>query len=248
MLTLARVPDAIFEHPRLAAIYDALDPDRSDLDVYADIAHELGAHRVVDLGCGTGTLALLLAQSGVEVIGLDPANASLEVARAKPGADRVRWIHGDATALPAAQVDLATMTGNVAQAIVEPAAWAATLHRVHDALRPGGFLVFETRDPARCSWLAWNRTDSYAVTDIPNVGPVEHWVDVTDVSLPLVSFRWTYVFAVDGMILTSDSTLRFREREEVEAALTEHGYAVTELRDAPDRPGREHVFFAQRPD
>jgi hypothetical protein len=120
--------------------------------------------------------------------------------------------------------------------------------RHHDALRPGGFVVFETRDPARCSWLAWNRTSSYAVTDIPDVGPVEHWVDVTDVSLPLVSFRWTYVFAVDGMILTSDSTLRFREREEVEAALTEHGYAVTELRDAPDRPGREHVFFAQRLD
>jgi ubiquinone/menaquinone biosynthesis C-methylase UbiE len=97
-LTLARVPDAIFEHPRLAAVYDALDPDRGDLDAYADIARELDAHRVVDVGCGTGTLALLLAQRGVEVIGLDPANASLEVARAKPGADHVRWIHGDATA------------------------------------------------------------------------------------------------------------------------------------------------------
>jgi hypothetical protein len=29
------VPDPIFQHPRLVAIYDALDPDRSDLDVYA---------------------------------------------------------------------------------------------------------------------------------------------------------------------------------------------------------------------
>jgi hypothetical protein len=67
---------------------------------------------------------------------------------------------------------------------------------------------------------------------------------VTDVSGPLVTFRWTYVFASDGAVLTSDSTLRFRERAEVEAALVASGYVVDEVRDAPDRPGREFVFFA----
>lgn len=244
---LAGVPDAIFDHPRLAAIYDALDPDRGDLDVYADIAGELGARHVLDVGCGTGTFALLLLRRGVEVIGLDPAKGSLDVARAKPEADQVQWIHGDALALPTVQVDLATMTGNVAQAIVAPTAWAATLRAVYEVLRPGGYLVFETRDPAYRGWLEWNRVDSYAVTDIPGVGPVEHWVEVTDVSLPLVSFRWTYVFAADGAVLTSSSTLRFRGREEVEAALTMHGYSIIEVREAPDRPGREFVFIAQRP-
>lgn len=52
------MPDEIFEHPRLVAIYDALDPDRRDLDVYAAIAGELGVRRVLDVGCGTGTFAL----------------------------------------------------------------------------------------------------------------------------------------------------------------------------------------------
>jgi hypothetical protein len=49
-------------------------------------------------------------------------------------------------------------------------------------------------------------------------------------------------------VLTSDSTLRFRARDEVEATLIEQGYVVDEVRDAPDRPGRELVFFASRPD
>jgi len=37
--------DDIFEHPRLVGIYDALDPDRSDLEVYVDMVDELGADR-----------------------------------------------------------------------------------------------------------------------------------------------------------------------------------------------------------
>jgi hypothetical protein len=45
-----------------------------------------------------------------------------------------------------------------------------------------------------------------------------------------------------------DSTLRFREREEVEAALVARGYVVDDFRGAPDRPGRELVFFARRPE
>jgi hypothetical protein len=80
------------------------------------------------------------------------------------------------------------------------------------------------------------------------VGTVESWVEVRDVSVALVTFRGTWVFASDGQMLTSDSTLRFRERDEVEAALVGNGYAVDDGRDAPDRPGRESVFFARRPD
>jgi SAM-dependent methyltransferase len=235
-----------FEQPRLAAIYDALEADRTDLDVYASIAEELGARRVLDVGCGTGTFAILLAGRGLEVTGVDPALASLDVARAKPGGDRVRWIHGDATSLPPLQVELATMTGNVAQAIVEPADWKATLCGIRDALRPDGHLVFETRDPAYRAWEEWNREASYGLTEIDGVGTVESWHDLTEVKDALVSFRSTTVFASDGEVVTSDSTLRFREREEVEADLAACGYVVEEVRGAPDRPGRELVFFARR--
>ncbi|MFI8952332.1 class I SAM-dependent methyltransferase [Streptomyces sp. NPDC053750] len=238
--------DECFGHPRLAAIYDPLDPDRGDLDAYLGMAQELEARSVLDIGCGTGVFALLLADRGIEVTGVDPARASIDVARAKPGSERVRWICGDATVLPPLQVDLATMTANVAQAIADPRTWQKTLQQAHDALRPGGHLVFETRDPTGRAWEKWTREDSYGVTEIPGVGFVESWIQLTDVRLPLVTFRWTYVFAADGKVLTSDSTLRFREQEEVEQDLGAHAFVVEEVRDAPDRPGKEFVFLARR--
>jgi hypothetical protein len=42
------------------------------------------------------------------------------------------------------------------------------------------------------------------------------------------------------------STLRFRRRDEVAASLQTAGFAVDEVRDAPDRPGRELVCTAAR--
>jgi SAM-dependent methyltransferase len=245
--TVLFMADALFEERRLAEIYDPLNPDRSDLDAYAAIVAEFGARSVLDVGCGTGTFACLLAGRGVDVTGLDPAAASLDVARAKPGAERVQWLHGEATVLPALQVDLVTMTGNVAQVFLTDGEWDLILRRAHAALRPGGHLVFETRDPARRAWLEWNRATSRARTDVPGVGAVETWVEVTDVRGDLVSFRSTFVFEADGAVMTSDSTLRFRRRAEVADSLASAGFVLEDVRDAPDRPGRELVFVAQRP-
>jgi SAM-dependent methyltransferase len=241
------VPDALFDNPRLAAVYDPLDPDRGDLDVYAAIVRELGARTVLDIGCGTGTFACMLATAGISVVGLDPAAASLAVARSKPGADQVRWIHGYASELPPLQADLVTMTANVAQVFLTDENWDATLRAAYAALRPGGWLVFETRDPAAQAWLEWNPQQSRGRTQIPGVGWVENWYEVTAVGDGQVSFRGTIIFESDGEMLTSNSTLRFRTRDEVTQSLARTGFTLSEVREAPDRPGREMVFFARRP-
>ncbi|MGH8828019.1 MAG: class I SAM-dependent methyltransferase, partial [Jiangellaceae bacterium] len=145
---------AIFD-PRLAPLYDALDGPREDLDHYVDIVRELLAYRVLDVGGGTGCLALRLAKQGVEVTVVDPARASLEVAQAKPGAKLVRWIHGAAADLTPLSADLAVMTGNVAQVFLEDDAWADVLLDERRLLKPGGHLVLETRRPECRAWEQW---------------------------------------------------------------------------------------------
>ncbi len=131
------------------------------------------------------------------------------------------------------------MTGNAAQAIVADEDWAGTVRAVHDVLAPQGHFVFETREPSKRAWELWNRAQSHVVVD-----GIERWEEVTAVDLPFVTFVSTTVLP-GGERLEATSTLRFRERDEVEADLAEHGFVVREIRDAPDRPGRELVFIAQ---
>jgi ubiquinone/menaquinone biosynthesis C-methylase UbiE len=229
------VPDAIFADPRLASVYDVVDDDRSDLDVYAEVVDELGASSVLDVGCGTGSLACRLASAGKEVVGLDPAQASLDVARAKPGADRVRWVHGDVTSLPLIRVDLALMTGNVAMVFLTDEDWAGLLTGVRRVLRERGWFVFETRDPERRDWERWTRDVTFRSLDTTTAGRIDTWVECTDVRPPLVSFRHTFRFQRSGAVVTSDSTLRFRTIDEVTESLHDADLHLRELRDAPDR-------------
>src|SRR5258708_40034257 len=113
------MPDAIFAEPKLAEIYDLLDsPDRPDLAPYLAIADEFNAHSVIDLGCGTGVFACRLAALGKEGVGIDPAAASLNVAKHKAYGDRVRWSTGTAAQLEGLHANLVTITGTVAQEFV----------------------------------------------------------------------------------------------------------------------------------
>jgi hypothetical protein len=100
--------------------------------------------------------------------------------------------------------------------------------------------------PERRAWEEWAADAAPVILDIPGTGPVERRLEVTGVSLPLVSFRYAYKFLADGTVITSDSTIRFRSRDEMESSLNTHGYRVLDVREAPDRPGRELVFLAER--
>jgi len=241
------MPDEMFANPRLTEIYDAFDGTRDDLDHYLSIATEMKVASVVDIGCGTGSFSCLLSREGFDVIGLEPAKASLDIARSKKYADNVHWILGDTRTLSQIKVDMAIMTGNVAQVFLEDEEWESNLKAIRNALNPNGYLVFEVRDPSKEAWLNWTREKTYKRINVPNIGIVEGWCEVTDVSDGLVSFVWTYFFKSDESTLTSKSTLRFREKKDIVNFLAKTGFSVREIRDAPDRPGQEFIFIAEVP-
>jgi hypothetical protein len=64
---------------------------------------------------------------------------------------------------------MATMTANVAQVFLTDTEWALTLQAAYAALRPGGRLISETRDPAAKAWLEWTRERSDKSSSSPMV-------------------------------------------------------------------------------
>jgi SAM-dependent methyltransferase len=213
-----------FTDPRLVPIYDLLSAARDDLGRFLELASAIDARTVLDVGCGTGVLAVELARQGRAVVGVDPAAGMLDVARNRPGGDLVTWIQGDAGDAEPGAFDLAVLTGHVAQVIFDDAAWARTVTDVHRALRPGGRIAFESRDPAARAWEAWNPAQSRRT--LP--GPVELWLDGVEVEGGVVRYRIHYRLP-SGQEIVSHTVLRFRSAEELALALTEAGFAVDRI-------------------
>ncbi|HUR87375.1 MAG TPA: class I SAM-dependent methyltransferase [Solirubrobacteraceae bacterium] len=100
-----------------------------------------GGH-VVDVGAGTGTLAILLAQArpDVTVTGVDGDEEILGLARAKPGADRVGWRSGLADALPLETDAADAVVTSLVMHHLDLATKRRALQEMARVLRPGGRL------------------------------------------------------------------------------------------------------------
>ncbi|MEU4426411.1 methyltransferase domain-containing protein [Actinoplanes sp. NPDC024001] len=218
-----------FRDPRLVEVYDAECPWGWDDDFFMAVLAERSAPRVLDLGCGTGRLAIAMAAAGHEVTGVDPATAALDAARRKPGAARVRWVLGSAEKLPAATFDAAFLTSHTSQFIVGDQEWPAALRSLRNALVPGGRLIFDSRDPAARPWEKWNPEDSRRSIVLAGGEVVTAWTEVTAVGAEgLVSFTHHYRFS-DGGHLTSAAQMRFRTEEDLRDALWTAGFRVDRI-------------------
>lgn len=156
-------------YDRYAPAYDGSGQVRFALLVHSYLRELLARHpapgrRALDLACGTGTLALLLADDGWEVTGVDRSAAMLAQAEAKlagaAAASRVRLVRADMAhlegAVPAGAFDLATCTYDSLNYMLDEADLAACFRGAAAALAPGGLYVADmnTRHFLEFDWGA----------------------------------------------------------------------------------------------
>jgi SAM-dependent methyltransferase len=231
--------------------YDELNPADDDYRFYAALAASVGVSRAVDLGCGTGTLARMIASDTTSVVGVDPDPEMLRVARSKDPEGRVDWRLGYSDILEPESAELTVMSGHVAQVFSEDDAWRNALQDLHRALAPGGLLAFESRNPSARRWEAWTRELTLRTVETPE-GAVEFWHESAEVDLPRVSYDTLTRNLRTGEAATTRDVLAFRDEQTLRASLEHAGFDVDYVygdwdRTPPATASPELIVIARKP-
>lgn len=242
--------DLHYTDSRLVDLYDTDNPRGIDYDFYIQLAQEIKARTILDLGCGTGLFTRELASYGWTVTGVDPASAMLAYAQKQPDAHLVKWVEGDSSALGTPNADLLFMTGNVAQVFLEDSEWLRTLHHIYHALRPGGYVAFESRNPEARAWETWTPETTHERIQTA-YGEIECWLEVVSAQDGRVHFQGHNIFTKTGEVLVVDSTLRFRTEQEIRRSLEQVSFQVRHVyggwrQEAVTGQSQILVFVAQR--
>ena len=217
------MPCTAYTDPRLAACYDSANPPDAGDAYYLALAGD-EPKTILDMGCGTGRLAVALAERGHRVTGADPSEGMMKVARNRASAERVRWVDSDAANLALeARFDLIIMTGHVFQVFLEDDDVRATLRALRRHLAPGGRLAFETRNPLVEEWRDWIPSLTRETIQVPGIGAVEMHYDIADASSAFVTFETHFRFSASDIVI-APTTLRFVSRDELAAFLAEAGF------------------------
>ena len=141
----------------LALSYDRLTNDvnyRATVNFYGDILKREGVspRTAVDLACGTGSVALLLAGKGMDVIGVDMSEDMLTVAQQKAceleNPPRFICQRLEKLRLPRG-VDLAVCALDSLDYITDPADCEEAIRRIYRVLNPGGIFIFDVNTPQK---------------------------------------------------------------------------------------------------
>lgn len=251
------------EDPEFVRLYDVENQDLWDLDFYRDLVLELGAEHVLDIGCGTGGFAVELARRQLSVTGVDPSAVMIEVAQRQAHdagvSDRVSLIQDTTAELAASSssaFDAAIMMGHVAQYFLNRADWDAVLAQTFQALKPGGWLSFESRNPKGMSADAWDEESTRETQPHPDGGEFTSWLEVVgmerdDADGPLITARGHNIFP-DGRHVSADEPLRYRPLPVLLESLRQAGFEVKKVWGDWDRSpvaedSPELIVLARRP-
>jgi SAM-dependent methyltransferase len=137
---------------RIAATYDESSADMFEPGVVdaavGVLAGLAGGGRALELGIGTGRVALPLARRGVPVHGIDLSRAMVARLRAKPGGDQIGVTIGDfATARVDGAFSVVYLVFNTIMNLTTQPAQVACFRNAADHLEPGGCFVIEVSVP-----------------------------------------------------------------------------------------------------
>jgi len=201
-----------------AADYDALFEDREDTAAVVSFVAALApGGRVLEMGVGTGRLALPLAAGGLSVTGVDASPEMLSRLRARPGAEAVTVIEGDfADADAGGPYDVVLIAFSTLFLVPSQAGQLACLANARRHLRPGGTLAVEAFVPDHSRWvrgqnLAIGRLDESGVSLKLSVhDPVHQVITVQEVTLEAAGtmlrpnrLRYCWPAELDAMALAS---------------------------------------------
>jgi SAM-dependent methyltransferase len=189
------------------------------VDFLAELA---GDGRVLELGIGTGRIALPLAARGVEVHGVDLSRAMVARLREKPGGDGIDVTIGDfSTVKVPGSFRLAYLVYNTIENLTSQDAQVACFRNVADHLEPGGCFVIEVTVPDLqrlppgerfvvfdASPTHWG-VDEY---DVANQGLISHHFEVRDGKVEPSSGPFRYVWPAELDLMAQLAGMRLRER------------------------------------
>jgi SAM-dependent methyltransferase len=214
------MPDAHYELPELAALYDINSGWSEDRDFYRRLAGP-APKAVLEMGCGTGLISRALAEDGHDVTAVDPAQAMLDVGKASPYGDKVHWVLGYAQDFHIERhFDVAFMTGHAFQVLLTDEDVHAALVNIWRHLKPGGVFAFETRNPA----LPWESIFEARDTLPTPKGQIEVEWRVGARRGELIRFH-THYHLPDGERV-SESTLRFLPLGELSEMVAGSGLTI----------------------
>jgi SAM-dependent methyltransferase len=211
---------------QVAAGYDESSADMFDpsvLDPTVDFLAELaGDGAALELGIGTGRVALPLSQRGVPVHGIDLSEAMVARLRAKPGAERIGVTIGDfATTTVEGRFTLAYLVFNTIQNLTSQDAQVTCFQNVAAHLEPGGCFVIEVGVPSLQRLPPGETVRAFAVTptylgfdefDVVNQGLISHHYTVEAGNLQLHSVPFRYVWPSELDLMARIAGMRLRER------------------------------------
>lgn len=195
---------------------EAIDPV---VDFLVDLA---GGGRALELGIGTGRIALPLARRGVPVIGIELSKAMVAELRAKPGGDQIPVTIGDfSTTTVDGAFSVAYLVFNTIMNLTTQAAQVACFQNVAAHLAPGGCFVIEVGVPGLQSLPPGETIKAFHVSetrlgfdefDVANQGLISHHFEVVDGSLEQVSIPFRYAWPAEFDLMAEMAGLRLRER------------------------------------